>query len=60
MIIKRDEYIQLLNSKRGNGLIKVITGLRRAGKSYLLFKLFKDELIRNGIDDKRYLLLFLC
>ena len=52
MIIKRDEYIQLLNSKRGNGLIKVITGLRRAGKSYLLFKLFKDELIRNGIDDK--------
>jgi len=52
MIIKRDEYIQLLSSKRGNGLIKVITGLRRAGKSYLLFKLFKDELIRNGIDDK--------
>ena len=52
MIIKRDEYIQLLNSKRGNGLIKIITGLRRVGKSYLLFKLFKDELIRSGVDKK--------
>ena len=49
MIIKRDEYIEVLKEKRGNGLIKIVTGLRRAGKSYLLFELFKEELIRSGV-----------
>ncbi len=52
MIIKREEYVELLNSKKENGLIKVVTGLRRVGKSYLLFKLFKDELIRSGVNEK--------
>lgn len=50
MIIKRDKYLNQLISKKNNGLIKVITGLRRSGKSYLLFKLFYEYLINNGID----------
>ena len=40
MEIKRDQYLNKLLAKRSNGLIKVITGLRRSGKSYLLFKIF--------------------
>ena len=40
MEIKRDRYLQELIDRMDNGLIKVITGIRRCGKSYLLFKLF--------------------
>ena len=49
MEIKRDIYLQKLISKKQNGLIKVITGLRRCGKSYLLFHLFKTYLISSGV-----------
>ena len=52
MEIKRDEYVRLLESKMGNGLIKVVTGLRRSGKSYLLFDLFKKHLIDSGVKEK--------
>ena len=48
--IKRDRYLNLLISKKHNGLIKVITGMRRCGKSYLLFTLFKDYLLSEGIE----------
>lgn len=49
MIIKREFYLnQLLNSKQ-NGMIKVITGLRRVGKSFLLFDLFYNRLIESGV-----------
>ena len=51
MEIKRDRYLNLLISKKHNGLIKVITGMRRCGKSYLLFNLFKDYLISEGIEE---------
>ena len=51
MEIKRDRYLNLLISKKHNGLIKVITGMRRCGKSYLLFTLFKDYLLSEGIED---------
>lgn len=51
MEIKRDYYLNKLIMKRHNGLIKVITGIRRCGKSYLLFSLFKNYLLENGIDE---------
>ena len=50
MIIRRDAYLDKLISKKQNGLIKVITGIRRCGKSYLLFNLFKDHLLDSGTD----------
>lgn len=51
MIIKRDRYLNKLISKRENGLIKVITGIRRCGKSYLLFNLYHDYLNSTGVED---------
>lgn len=51
MIIRRDKYLNLLISKMNNGMIKVITGIRRCGKSFLLFKLFYDYLLESGIPD---------
>ena len=50
MEIKRDKYLNMLISKENNGLIKVVTGLRRSGKSYLLFKIFYNYLINKGIN----------
>ena len=50
MEIKRDFYLEQLKSRQNNGLIKVITGLKRCGKSYLLFNLFYNYLIETGID----------
>ena len=50
-MIKRDLYLNRLISKRKNGLVKIITGLRRCGKSYLLFNIFKDYLNSAGVDD---------
>ena len=52
MEIKRDIYLNKLVKKRNNGLIKIITGIRRCGKSYLLFHLFYDYLISSGIPEK--------
>ena len=49
MEIKRDYYLNKLIEHRKNGLVKIITGVRRCGKSYLLFKLFRDYLISSGI-----------
>lgn len=51
--IKRDGYLQRLIDKKENGLIKVITGIRRCGKSYLLFYLYHDYLISQGVDEER-------
>lgn len=50
MQIKRNFYLQQLIDGKQNGLIKVVTGIRRCGKSYLLFTLFKQYLIDNGTD----------
>ena len=51
MEIRRDTYLNKLISKRHNGLIKVITGVRRCGKSYLLFDLFREYLRKSQIPD---------
>ena len=49
MEIKRDFYLNKLIQHRKNGMVKIVTGVRRCGKSYLLFKLFRDYLIGNGV-----------
>ena len=48
MIINRDFYLNKLISARQNNMVKVITGIRRCGKSFLLFNLFKEYLSQNG------------
>lgn len=53
MVINRDKYLNQIIQKKNNGLIKIITGLRRCGKSYLLNKLYKDYLISNNIDQNK-------
>ena len=52
MIIERPQYLGKLIGKRGNGFVKVITGVRRCGKSYLLFNLFHNYLNSIDVDDK--------
>ncbi len=51
MEIKRERYLKALIERMHNGMIKVITGIRRCGKSYLIFKIFKDYLFEQGIDE---------
>ena len=51
MRIKRDKYIDDLKLRMGNGMIKVITGIRRCGKIYLLFELFGAYLRSLGVDE---------
>ena len=51
MIIKRDIYLNRLISRMNNGMIKIITGIRRSGKSYLLFELFHGYLIVSGVQE---------
>ena len=52
MEFSRDYYIQKLINRKNNGFIKVITGIRRCGKSYLLFNLFKKHLLDSGVKSK--------
>ena len=49
MIISRDKYLQQLISSMGNGMIKIVTGIRRSGKSFLLMTLFHQHLINQGV-----------
>ena len=52
MRIERTKYLQELIDRKHNGLVKVITGIRRCGKSYLLFTLFYDHLISEGVKNE--------
>lgn len=52
MEIKRDYYLQELIDRMHNGLIKVVTGIRRSGKSYLLFNIFREYLLSQKVDEK--------
>ena len=58
-VIERKRYLDKLISKKQNGLIKVITGIRRCGKSYLLFNIYKNYLISSGVDEKNIICLAL-
>ena len=49
--IERNIYLNKIIEKKENGLIKIVTGIRRCGKSYLLDPIYKDYLIENGIDE---------
>ena len=49
MTIKRDRYLNRLIERRHNGFVKIITGIRRCGKSFLLFNLFRDYLLKDGV-----------
>lgn len=51
MEIKRDNYLQKLIDRMHNGLIKVVTGIRRSGKSYLVFRIFRNYLMDIGVDE---------
>ena len=59
MVIQRNSYLQKLIDRQQNGLVKVICGLRRSGKSFLLFTLFVDYLKRQGVDDSHIVALSL-
>jgi len=52
MEIKRNSYLEQLKIRKDNGMIKIITGIRRCGKSFLLFVLFKKYLLESGIDNE--------
>lgn len=51
--IKRDLYLNKLIEKQGNGMVKVVTGVRRCGKSYLLFELFRKYLLKSGVNNEQ-------
>ena len=51
MEIKRDKYLEDLKDRMHNGMIKVVTGIRRSGKSYLIFSIFKEYLLNEGVDE---------
>lgn len=51
MDISRDRYLEKIRKLMGNGLVKIITGIRRCGKSYFLFNIFKRYLLENGVSD---------
>ena len=55
MVFKREKYLQRLLSRKGNGFVKIITGVRRCGKSYLLFKLFKKLLMKSGVTATQFI-----
>lgn len=51
MEIKRDYYLDKLIREKSNGFIKIIIGIRRSGKSYLLNNIFYNHLIQSGVDE---------
>lgn len=58
-MIKRDYYLKKMIDKRENGRIKIITGIRRCGKSYLLFHLYKEYLLSKGVKENQIISLAL-
>lgn len=52
MVIQRPKYLEKLIRRKNNGMIKIVTGIRRVGKSFLLFKLFKEHLTDTGVKEE--------
>ena len=52
-MIERKKYLERLIARKENGLVKVITGIRRCGKSYLLFNIYKSYLRSIGVEDEQ-------
>lgn len=59
MIIRRDRYLKQVISKKKNGMIKIVTGIRRCGKSYLLNVLFRQHLLDEGVQERDIIMLAL-
>ena len=57
MIVNRSSYIDQLIRSKGNGLIKIITGLRRSGKSFLLKTLFRKHLLDEGVQEDHIIII---
>ena len=51
MIISRDKYLRQLVAAKSNGMVKIVTGIRRSGKSFLLMTLFHQHLIEQGVQE---------
>lgn len=51
MIISRDKYLRQLIAAKGNGMVKIVTGIRRSGKSFLLMTLFRQHLLEQGVPE---------
>lgn len=58
-MIERPHFLKQLEKKRGNGLVKIVTGIRRCGKSYLLFEIFRDHLRALGVPEDHIIALSL-
>lgn len=56
MVFERKAYLQELISSEGNGMIKIVTGIRRCGKSFLLFNLFREYLLKRGVQEDHLIL----
>lgn len=59
MEIKRDYYLEALNDRMHNGMIKIVSGIRRSGKSYLMFTIFRNYLLENVTDENHIIALAL-
>jgi predicted AAA+ superfamily ATPase len=59
MEIKRNKYLNDLIIRMNNGMIKVVTGIRRSGKSYLIFKIFKKYLLQNNVPESHIISIIL-
>ena len=59
MTIRRDNYLKRLAEKRDNGLVKIVTGVRRSGKSFLLLVLYREYLLASGVSSEQIISLAL-
>lgn len=57
MVIKRERYLKQIIEKKRDGMIKIVTGIRRCGKSYLMNVLFRQHLLEEGVDERDIVML---